>query len=367
MNGGAVESINRSTYPRARELNTKSSNPWTYSTYTVFVQQNNGNILAVDFDARRKDLRDSEIQEWRDIGFHHMTANNSVFTYLDAPGDHTHLAAGSPTNSATWINQLFPQQYHSNPGPSAPYPSLRHAGLIGRLPLIFTLAALSCAQHQVDFIFTHCIGPRRWTVHNVGHNSTSFRALPVNANLLTGSQEKGSEAWSSPSGETQPTRHPRTKPSEASRRGISVPSLAFEILKRFGLYEDASRDPEQRTDSQVGDSASHRKTTCATSFILLITFPPCDLMSSTSDRNEHNGTLSESCFTGTSAFSCFLFRGSKSGDGARVTQVDFVRYGFGVGASRGYDWSHLCITRVFWDEEIAAWEFWGRKATPLLR
>lgn len=174
-NGGIVQEINKSTYPGASELNTRSSCPWTYRTNTVFVQQNNASILAVDFDARRKDVRDSDIAEWREIGFHHLHGQTSVYSYLDVPGEHAHLASGPPPQATnpTWINQLFPQQYHWSLNVDASYPNHRHVGLIGRLPLIISLAAFSCQPFQVRHVLTNCIRPGRWAFHGANHHRAS--------------------------------------------------------------------------------------------------------------------------------------------------------------------------------------------------
>ncbi|MCJ1324365.1 hypothetical protein MMC10_001027 [Thelotrema lepadinum] len=177
--GGEITEVNKSTYPRASELNTRTSNPWRFRTYSVFVQQNNGRILAVDFDARRRDVRDSDITEWCEIGFHHIPAGNAVYSYLDIPGEYLQLAGAAPSSNATWINQLFPQGYHCGPSADAQYPTMRHAGLIGRLPLIISLAALSCHPTQVKHVLTRCMRPGRWSVHTASHHRDEKRGLVV--------------------------------------------------------------------------------------------------------------------------------------------------------------------------------------------
>ena len=169
---GTVTIIDKSTYPRASELNTKSTCPWMYRTYTMFMQQNNGSIVAVNFDARRKDVRESDIADWREIGFHHPTSNTAVYSYLDVPGEYAHLAKGASNANNTWVTQLFPQQYQCFPMADPQYHNLRHAGLIGRLPLIIGLAAYSCGPSQVAHVLTHCFKRGRWVYHAAPHRSS---------------------------------------------------------------------------------------------------------------------------------------------------------------------------------------------------
>ena len=126
-----------------------------------------GSFSAVNFDARRKDVRDADIGEWKEIGFQHRytQGNSVVFSDLDMPGEQLHLAGPAPSTN-TWIYQLFPPLYHWNTSSSVDYPGAKHAGLIGKLPVLLAMAIFSCLPGQADYVLTHCCTEfGKWLYH----------------------------------------------------------------------------------------------------------------------------------------------------------------------------------------------------------
>ena len=154
-------------------LSTSRNNPLHYRTVTVFCQQQPA-FFAVNFDARREAVQNSDLGGWIELGFQHTPLAHSssrVYSYIDFAGEHSQLAAPAAPTSR-WIPQLFPHQYHWTADVGEP--NQTNAGLIGQLPLIISLAAFSCAPQHVDHILTNCIQPGAWYPHHGNHGRTAL-------------------------------------------------------------------------------------------------------------------------------------------------------------------------------------------------
>ena len=166
---GTVRQIGVDSHPRIRGLTTRRSNPYLWGVCTVFVQDGNQRILCVDFDARRNNVQ--EWGEWVEMGFEHVTGGRHVWSRVDYTGDQPRLAgSSSPTSNPSWIQELFSSRYHWRPeSTTAETQGRTHMGLIGMLPLILALAALSCHPVQVRAILQNCMQTRRWRCHGQQH------------------------------------------------------------------------------------------------------------------------------------------------------------------------------------------------------
>ena len=145
-------------------------------TATVFYSEDS--FFAVNFDARRHHVRESLLGDWKDIGFHYVRLTTPaqpprLYAQLDYAPAHTHLPAHG---SSRWIPDLFPPTYHFQAN-DAFMPNASNAGLIGRLPLIFSLVAFSCASEHVAHYTRHCVQRQRWAPHNRPHGREFSKEL----------------------------------------------------------------------------------------------------------------------------------------------------------------------------------------------
>ena len=141
-----------------------------YSAATVFTQiPDTGHLLAVDFDAETRDVRDA-LGGWRVLSFNHVPSgpnnHNGTYSYLDLFGAEQHLAA---PGSATWLPQLMPPIYNYQEVTTSghPVPSrTQSSGLIGSLPLLLALAAFSAPPDSLAEAFAS-VQPGMWRPHTL--------------------------------------------------------------------------------------------------------------------------------------------------------------------------------------------------------
>ena len=131
----------------------------THSAATIFTQNpDTSHLLVVPFDAQLTHAYENN-GGWKVLTFHHMRRNNSQDTYsaVSTVGDRQHIAApGSPH----WMPQLLPHVYDFQTGSPR-----RHAGLIGKLPILIALAAFSAPPNALGGVLTNCVRPGQWLPH----------------------------------------------------------------------------------------------------------------------------------------------------------------------------------------------------------
>ena len=140
-----------------------------YSSATVFYQHGARGFLAVEFDARRDNVR-SHPPGWHPIGFQYdldPLVHNRGYSYIHVAGDRPCLPA--PGNPA-WNHQLFPDSYHYDVH-HGPNPPLNSAGVTGQLPLLLALAAFSCPQTQLHATLVSNLRRNNWRAHPPGQNN----------------------------------------------------------------------------------------------------------------------------------------------------------------------------------------------------
>ena len=143
-----------------------------FDTATVFCADDS--FWAVPFNAREEQVRDNNLGDWKDIGFQYVRLMTSaqtpqLYASLDYAPGYTRLPA---QGTSRWITDLFPSTYHWQAN-DAFMPNAVSAGLIGRLPLIFSLVSFSCAAENAAHYTRHCVLRQRWVPHNRPHGSKS--------------------------------------------------------------------------------------------------------------------------------------------------------------------------------------------------
>ena len=105
-----------------------------YKTASIFSPEDGGRLVAVRFDATKRDVS-SSTEGWHVIGFHHERAPHStVYSKIDFVGAELHVAARQPAHISP---QLVPCPYQ-------PQASSRiNGGIIGLLPILIGLACFS--------------------------------------------------------------------------------------------------------------------------------------------------------------------------------------------------------------------------------
>ena len=130
-----------------------------YSAATVFTQTpDTPHLLAVPFDARRRHVH-LYPGAWRHLTFHHVRkdATKRIYSAVSVNGNRQHIAA---PGSAHWMPQLLPRIYDD------PHRSRsKQAGLIGSIPLLIALAALSAPISFLQSVLTSCVQPGQWLHH----------------------------------------------------------------------------------------------------------------------------------------------------------------------------------------------------------
>ena len=102
------------------------------------------------------------------------------FTSIEFKGKNKTTAARQPKNI---VPELLPEQYNGAE-------SLRkNAGLIGSLPLLIGLAALSAPKGRMGDILTECIRPNTWKPHGLEPKRGNMSNLPPVIPQLTSDAE----------------------------------------------------------------------------------------------------------------------------------------------------------------------------------
>ena len=143
--------------PSDRALTTA---PLRYQCATVFTQwPDTHHFLAVAFDAQEENVCDKA--GWHPLGFNHCSdyAPPGIHSYFDIRGERHHLAA---LGSASWVRDLFPEQYRPRDEPREP---VQNTGLTGKLTLLLAVIAFSCMQGSLDYVLQNCLQPGQWSPH----------------------------------------------------------------------------------------------------------------------------------------------------------------------------------------------------------
>lgn len=130
-----------------------------FESATVFTHYNyTGHLLAVELDAQEIDVASTE-QGWRELSFRHEQEDNSglTYSYVDVLGSEEKIAA--PSNHLTTL--LLPSLYNCEQVDS----SIKHAGLIGSLPILLAMAAFTAAPDHLPTVFTKYVQPGIWQNH----------------------------------------------------------------------------------------------------------------------------------------------------------------------------------------------------------
>lgn len=152
-----------------------------YGEATIFSQKNDSDhLLAVDFNARSRNVSHAPGGGWKRLSFDHVQlTNGSTYSKINLFGCERHLAApGSPH----WVPQLLPREYdYQRTGPNDhPIQSdTTSAGLIGSLPILLSLAAFSAPRDCLPAVLTQCIAPGAWRPHPMPTGRTSERGMIV--------------------------------------------------------------------------------------------------------------------------------------------------------------------------------------------
>lgn len=149
------------------QLNPSSLSRLTkYSVATIFTQYPDTNhLLAVDFDAEEKDVRENP-GGWKVLSFLHKTQQpqqgiERKYSYVTVWGDEQQMAApGYPR----LVSQLIPSIYEYDHG-QATTRRPTSAGLIGLLPILFALPAFSAPTHRLAQVLTGQLRPNTWIPH----------------------------------------------------------------------------------------------------------------------------------------------------------------------------------------------------------
>ena len=133
---------------------------WTRrSTASVFPQSAAGQLLIVNIDVTEQDVSESYYGRWTALNFRHIKvegSKRSYYSYLDFVADQAVTAARVRNHV---VPQLLPEIHNSRDH------RREHAGLIGKLPLLVAIAALSGATNVRNAIMRACVQPSRWARH----------------------------------------------------------------------------------------------------------------------------------------------------------------------------------------------------------
>ena len=136
-----------------------------FDATTVFTQRpSTAHLLAVPFDARKKSVCKT-IHGWQPISFDHIKISDIgdgrsyYFSSITKLGSEGHICAPGPSH---WVPQLLDPQYDN----SMPMNKRVHVGMIGDLPLLFAIAALSAPKTaSLGAILQQCLQPGVWRPH----------------------------------------------------------------------------------------------------------------------------------------------------------------------------------------------------------
>lgn len=147
-------------------LSTSLDDRLTFSTYTVMMDKSNA-FACVPFDARRVEVRTSDVREWQYLGFDHITSSagptgRGILSKVVGPGHFPRLA-GYKEDRSSWIRDFFPGNYQSVKPRSDDKTPVTHLGLVGNLALVIALAAFTAPAHKFDeTIYNNFYSGRRW-------------------------------------------------------------------------------------------------------------------------------------------------------------------------------------------------------------
>ena len=153
---GTITLVNPGEVQRWRLISHENS-PYFFRSATVFsCAPDSDSLLAVPFDARWENVFERAPYEWVEVGFSHeraRPAQQHYYSCVRIAGQHTQFATRVVS---TW-RHLFPRSCN----PARDTGSI-NAGLIGHLPLLFAIIALSCRQDQLHHVLTTSVGLRQW-------------------------------------------------------------------------------------------------------------------------------------------------------------------------------------------------------------
>ena len=139
-----------------------------HSVATVFIQrQDTANILAVPFDARKKDVTEDS-GGWKDLSLEYAFSWES-FVEITLAGGPRRIAVAE---QSPWM-KLLPAAYIENDSESILRRGV-NTGLIGSLPLLFALPAFSAQLDQLSNVLTGFVRPNRWLPHELPHGCKYF-------------------------------------------------------------------------------------------------------------------------------------------------------------------------------------------------
>ena len=146
-------------------------NPACHSQATIFSQkERTDHLLAVGLDATTVNLPHGH-HRWGTLFFEHSRAPNRsakhMYSKVDLQGTENEIAApGSPNI----VNQILPKCYDytkkiDEQGEEVP-PDMISVGLIGSLPILFSLAAFSAPPNGLGQVLEGYVRRNQWIHHN---------------------------------------------------------------------------------------------------------------------------------------------------------------------------------------------------------
>ena len=169
-NHGQVHQVLRDS---SNQVAFKSSLP-LHDRTAVFTQfPDTLHFLAVGYD--EEDTNEYCDKGWQELGFSHGRSPinpNSGLSTLEIVGSKPHLIAPG----ASWIKELFPEQYQYHPQHPNESPPPESAGLAGKLTLILAIIAFSCSPEKLEYVLKRSLTRGEWNPHNQlnGSKSSSF-------------------------------------------------------------------------------------------------------------------------------------------------------------------------------------------------
>ena len=141
-----------------------------YSVATVFIRRRDKvNILAVPFDARKKDVTEDS-GGWKYLNFEYTSQNLGSRSYVavELADDQRRIALPLQTR---WMKLLPAAYFHKDPDQTVrPWSKI---GLIGSLPLLFALPAFSAQPDQLSNVLTLFLR-LDWFPHELPHGCKSL-------------------------------------------------------------------------------------------------------------------------------------------------------------------------------------------------
>lgn len=136
-----------------------SSHREKHSSASLFVRDQHETLLAANLDATQDEFSRVQHACWREIKFYLNRTTNGDYSFVDYAGQSTETPATMP---AHMVPQLLPQIYNGSS-------SRTNRGLVGRLPILIGLAALSAEPAHVNEVLTNSIRLGSWRHH--GHRN----------------------------------------------------------------------------------------------------------------------------------------------------------------------------------------------------